>query len=230
MPPRLQFLNDALIDRIVDEAKIVLAEIGVAVEHADAVRLLKDHGATDDASGGRVRIPAELVDGAVASAPSSFRLFGVLGEPTHDFSGIEVHFTPASSAILVADITTGEARPPVTADYLTYAKVVSGLPGIHAQSTAIGWVERVLCIDERGRPALPLHLGNHMKGQRGLTRRLHAEHFDDSPFGYAAHSKSDIQCQRSRGNSFHLKDLGPISEPHDRSFAIRLLDLFESAL
>ncbi len=48
----------------------------------------------------------------------------------------QVHYTPASSAIQILDRDTGEARAPVTADYLTYAKVVAGLPGIQAQSTA----------------------------------------------------------------------------------------------
>lgn len=136
MQPRLRFLDDKLADRIIDEAKIVLAEIGVEIQDAEATALLAEHGASIDGKDGRVRITPEMVDGAVDSAPSTFSLFDVLGEKTHEFSGERVHFTPASSAIRILDSVSGEARVPVTADYLTYAKVVAGLPGIDALSTA----------------------------------------------------------------------------------------------
>ncbi len=136
MQPRLRFLDDKLADRIIDEAKIVLAEIGVEIQDAEATALLAEHGASIDGKDGRVRITPEMVDGAVDSAPSTFSLFDVLGEKTHEFSGERVHFTPASSAIQILDPVSGGARVPVTADYLTYAKVVAGLPGIDALSTA----------------------------------------------------------------------------------------------
>jgi len=136
MRPKLRFLEMELIDRIVDEARAVLAEIGVEIQDDEARALFVDHGAADGGPDGRVRITSEMIDQALQAAPSSFKLYNLLGERTHDFSGAAVHFTPASSAILVLDDVTGEARSPVTSDYLKYAKVVAGLPGIHAQSTA----------------------------------------------------------------------------------------------
>ena len=136
MQPRLRFLDDELADRIIDEAKIVLSEVGVEIQDPEAATLLSDHGASTEGADGRVRITPEMVDGAVDSAPSTFGLYDIQGDQTHEFSGERVHFTPASSAIRILDPVSGEAREPVTADYLTYAKVVAGLPGIDAQSTA----------------------------------------------------------------------------------------------
>ena len=136
MQPRLRFLDDELVDRIVDEAREVLAGVGVEVQHEGARELLLDHGASRGAGPDRVLIPGDLVDRAMATAPSSFELFDAAGERTHDFAGEAVHFAPASSAILVLDPATGEARPPTTADYVLYARVVAGLPGLAAQSTA----------------------------------------------------------------------------------------------
>ncbi len=136
MKPRVHFLDDDLIDRIIAEAKIVLAEIGVEVEDDEAKALLTGHGARVDDTDGRVHFPTDVVDGAMATAPSSFKLFDVMGDETHDFSGSVTHFTPASSAIMILDETTGKARTPRTVDYIRYAKVVAGLPAIHAQSTA----------------------------------------------------------------------------------------------
>lgn len=136
MTPRLRFLDDELADRIIAEATALLTGIGVEVLDAAAVDLLVGHGATLDPRDNRVLIGAGMVRDAVAAAPSSFDLFDVLGERTHEFAGAEVHFAPASSAISVLDPASGDARPPTTADYVTYARVVAGLPAIDAQSTA----------------------------------------------------------------------------------------------
>ncbi len=136
MRPRMRFLDDDLIDRIADEARTVLEVIGVEIQDAETAALLAEHGAVVGGADGRVRITGEMVDRAVAAAPAAFELFDVLGERTHDFSGETIHFAPASSAITVLDASSGEARAPVTSDYLRYAKVVAGLPGINAQSTA----------------------------------------------------------------------------------------------
>jgi trimethylamine--corrinoid protein Co-methyltransferase len=174
MRPKLRFLEDELIDRIVDEARTVLAEIGIEVQDPEAKGLLADHGGLVDAADGRVRITGEMVDRAVAAAPSSFELFDVLGQRTHDFSGAEVHFTPASSATLILDEVSGEARAPVTSDYLKYAKVVAGLPGLHAQSTAFIPSD----VDERISDAYRLFLSLSICEKPVVTGAFSAEGFE----------------------------------------------------
>lgn len=136
MRPEVRFLAGDAADRIIDEATAVLAEIGVEMQDQRARATLCDSGAVIDDGSGRVRIPEDMVGRALATAPDSFRLFDVAGEQTHDFSGERMHVAPASSAVNVLDPETREARPATTADYLTYARVVSGLDGIDAQSTA----------------------------------------------------------------------------------------------
>jgi trimethylamine--corrinoid protein Co-methyltransferase len=137
LKPRLQLLDDALIGRILDEARDVLARLGVEIHNEEVLALLADHGASVDRAAQRARIPGTLVDKALATAPEAIRLFDVLGNQTHDLSGTNVHFTPGSAAILVLDSATGSMRKPATADYVRYAKVVSGLANIAAQSTAL---------------------------------------------------------------------------------------------
>ena len=136
MRPTLRLLNDSLADRILAEARDILASLGVEIHHDGVLGLLADHGAEVDLASRRARLPATLVDRALASAPRSFRLFDRQGEPTHDFSGWNVHYTPGSAAIRILDGATGELRAPVTADYVRYAKLVAGLPHLAAQSTA----------------------------------------------------------------------------------------------
>ena len=137
MRPRLRLLDDALIDRILDEARDLLAHVGVEVHNDEAVSLLASHGAGVDEGGGRVRLPSAIVDAALRTAPSVVRLFDALGNPTHELTGDNVYFTPGSAAIHVLDGTSGRIRPPTTDDYVRYVKVVSGLKHIAAQSTAL---------------------------------------------------------------------------------------------
>ena len=137
MRPGLQLLDEALIDRILDEAHDVLATIGVEIHNDGVLALLADHGAPVDGTTRRVRMPAALIDEALANAPSAIRLYDVLGTQTHDLSGTNVHFTPGSAAILVLDSASGTMRTPTTADYVQHVKVVSCLANIAAQSTAL---------------------------------------------------------------------------------------------
>ena len=136
MRPRLRFLDDALVSRILDEARDLLATIGIEVHNEQATELLLAHGATKDARG-RVLLQAPLVDRALASAQRSVRLFDTLGGQTHELGGDAVYFTPGSAAIHVLDAAIGRIRLPTTADYVRYAKLVAGLRHIAAQSTAL---------------------------------------------------------------------------------------------
>ena len=137
MGPRLTFLDHALIERILAESRDLLATIGIEIHNDAVVELLGDHGAVVDRDRRHVRLPAEVVDTALGSAPRSFRLFDVLGRPTHDFSRGNVYFTPGSAAIHILDIESGQVRRPVTADCVRLAKLVAGLENIAAQSTAL---------------------------------------------------------------------------------------------
>jgi trimethylamine---corrinoid protein Co-methyltransferase len=135
--PRLRLLDDALIGRILDEARDLLVTLGLEVHNDAAVELFSSSGATLDPTTGRVRLPGPLVDRALRSAPRVVRLFDVLGRATHELAGDNVYFTPGSAAIHVLDDATGAIRPPSSDDYVRYAKLVAGLPNIAAQSTAL---------------------------------------------------------------------------------------------
>ena len=137
MLPRLRFLDEPLIDRILDEARDLLATLGVEIHNEAAVEILAAHGATLDGERRRVRISSALVDSSLCTAPRAVPLFDVLGNRTHDLAGDNVYFTPGSAAIHVLDEATGRIRPPATADYVRYARLVCGLPHIAAQSTAL---------------------------------------------------------------------------------------------
>jgi len=135
--PRLQFLDESLLEQILAEARDVLGKLGTEIHNEEIVSLLTDHGAEVDSKSGRVLLKPDLIDQALATAPASFSLYDVLGNPTHELGGGEVHFTPGSSAINVLDHDTGQVRRPATADYVRFTKLTSRLENIGAQSTAL---------------------------------------------------------------------------------------------
>ena len=136
MQPVLRLLDEALIERILDEARDVLATAGVEIHNPEVLDLLADRGVAVDRAARRARFGADLLERVRATAPGPFALYDVRGERTHDFGSGAVHFAPGSSAIRLLDPKSGELRPPTTADYVRYAKLVAGLPHLAAQATA----------------------------------------------------------------------------------------------
>ena len=70
----LRVWGDAACRKVHDATCRVLAETGIEVRHPRALELLRRAGA--QVSGTRARLPRDLVDQAVASAPRSFVLHG----------------------------------------------------------------------------------------------------------------------------------------------------------
>jgi trimethylamine--corrinoid protein Co-methyltransferase len=137
MRPILRLLDDTLIDRILAEARDILATLGVEIHNPGILALLADHGARVDREKCRAFLPGELVDNALKTSPRSFKLYDVYGRETHDLGGHNVYFTPGSAAINVLDLGTSAIRPATTADYIRYAKLVEQLPHISSQATAM---------------------------------------------------------------------------------------------
>jgi len=134
MRPKVSFLDQDLKTRIIDEARHLLCTLGVEIHNPDVLGLLGDHGAEVDTRRQNARLTDDLIDVALRTVPSGFKLYDVVGRQTHDLSGDKVHFTPSSAAINILD--EGTIRKPDTSDYVRYAKLMSGLDHIEAQSTA----------------------------------------------------------------------------------------------
>jgi trimethylamine--corrinoid protein Co-methyltransferase len=136
MRPILTFLTEELIQQILSEARDILCKLGIKVYDKELLSFLSNHGAHVDPKNLDVRFTDDIIDKALKTVPSSFKLYDVLGNVTHDFSGTKVFFTPASSALNILDHGKREMRRPETNDYVEYVKIVSQLEHIASQSTA----------------------------------------------------------------------------------------------
>ncbi|MGZ8515633.1 MAG: trimethylamine methyltransferase family protein, partial [Candidatus Limnocylindrales bacterium] len=136
MRPSLNMLGDELTARIVDEAKRVLAEVGMEIRGKEMRRRLLEHGLPLDASGARVLFPRDVVERAIADAPGSFVLYDRAGAPHADIGGDRVHFVPGSSGLKVLDHRTGETRLANSTDFVEYVRLADGLANIPYLATA----------------------------------------------------------------------------------------------
>lgn len=134
--PTINFLEDNLIEKIIFEARELLCKLGITLHNKDFLEVLSGYGATIDQDKNHVKFTNDIIDKALGSTPASFKLFDVLGNETHDFSGNNSYFTPGSAAINVLDNKTNEIRRPNTADFINFSKLMSGLKNIASTSTS----------------------------------------------------------------------------------------------
>lgn len=134
MRPKLELLDQSLIERILDEAFQLIREPGVRVAPY-AVELLRSAGASID--GDVARIPEALVRQALQTVPHGFFLYDRSGNPVVHYGGDDVHYDPGSSCLNILDAETQQMRPAQSRDLVRLVQVTEMLPQFAAQSTAV---------------------------------------------------------------------------------------------
>jgi len=137
MRPTLQILNDDVVSKVIDEGFQLLLDPGVRVHNQEALNLLAEAGAEVDSDSQIARIPERIVRQSLKTAPNEFHLYDRMGAPAVHYGGNNVQFDPGSAAISVLDSQTQRQRPPLTADFVRFVKLVEMLPQLDAQSTAM---------------------------------------------------------------------------------------------
>ena len=136
MRPKIRFLNDELILKIISEAKEILCTLGIEIHNNSILSLLSDSGTKTDMDKSHVVFTEDIINKSLKTIPHSFKLYDVNGNQTHDFSGHNIHFTPGSAALNILDPNSKQIRTPLTKDYIEYVKVINQLKNIASQSTA----------------------------------------------------------------------------------------------
>jgi len=136
MRPTIHSLDDELIHRILEDAKRIMAEVGVQVRGSELNRRLLDHGLKTDSSGERILFPPDVVDQAISDTPKSFALFDRDGNVHTEIGSNNVHYVPGSSALKILDHRSGETRLADSTDYIEYARLCDGLEHIAYLATA----------------------------------------------------------------------------------------------
>jgi trimethylamine--corrinoid protein Co-methyltransferase len=124
--PQFRMLSDDQVVEVHQATLEVLRRTGVRVEEPTAVEVFAKAGCWVD--GKRVRIPAQLVESAIQTAPSRVMLCDRQGEPAVALQGERAYFGTGSDTPHIVDAYTGERRRVVKQDVADLSRVLDGLP------------------------------------------------------------------------------------------------------
>ncbi|GAF78093.1 unnamed protein product, partial [marine sediment metagenome] len=141
MRPKLELLEQELVERIVAGAYELLWDPGVLVYREGALKLLAEGGAIVDFEKKIAKIPQNMIEEALKTAPASVDIYDLKGEVCLRLGQDNVYFYPGATALHLIDRVTDKYRLPVTEDLVRFIQVVEGLPQIDAQAGAL------LCTD-----------------------------------------------------------------------------------
>ena len=124
--PRLKVLNREQAVAIHEAALEILKTTGFRMEHSGALEMLADLGCSVS-EGNWVRLPFQLAEDAIKSAPKQITLYDQKGNEAMPLVNGNYFYGTGSDATFTIDIETGQRRRTVLKDVANFAKLVDGL-------------------------------------------------------------------------------------------------------
>jgi len=122
------FLSDAEKERIHKDSLRILADVGVRFPSAKALTILKAHGARVELSERIARIPREMVEQALKTAPKSFTLGARNKAFDFPLPSPWTGYTLDGEATFAVDFDTGQRRDGLTKDLIASLRIFEHLP------------------------------------------------------------------------------------------------------
>ncbi len=135
--PKLRLISDDQIRMVYEKALHILEHAGVKFESTEALKILRDHGATIDSEKHIAKITPEMVDQALTKTPSGFKLYNREGDPAAEICGNRSYFDPGSSVIKFMESDGATVRRTESQDLARISRVNDALDNISLQSTAV---------------------------------------------------------------------------------------------
>ena len=132
-------LTEIEIERIHQGALQVLAQTGVVIHDQTVLMLLDEAGCQVDRGdrdrARRARIPAQIIEEAVANAPPVITLYNRMGERAMVLGAGPLHARTSSGATGILDLDSDRRREPTCQDVADAARLADALPHVHGVST-----------------------------------------------------------------------------------------------
>ncbi|MEM1545591.1 MAG: trimethylamine methyltransferase family protein [Candidatus Methanomethylicia archaeon] len=127
---QIKILNKDQVLSIHNAILKIMSEIGVQIQHENALKILYDAGATVDFKKQVVKFPESLVMESIKKTPKSIRFCGRNSEEDFIVDSRKVFFGPCSGAPSIIDFETGERRAGRLSDMANVAKLCDALKNI----------------------------------------------------------------------------------------------------
>jgi trimethylamine--corrinoid protein Co-methyltransferase len=125
----LEYLSEEQMRDIHSAALEILQDCGTIIHHEKSIALLHQAGA-DVKDDRHVYIPGNLVESALASAPSKVSIYNRNGRPAMILEGRNVYYGTGSDCPYLLDSLTGERRDFLSGDVEQAVRLVDALPNI----------------------------------------------------------------------------------------------------
>ncbi len=125
---KINYMNDAQMDKILDAAYRVMEEVGLDVHYDVARDVFAKLGCKVD--GLRVYIPREITKKCIETAPKGITIYNRKGEEAMRLEGHNTYFGGGPTCPYFYDAVTGERRSSKKGDAAISAKVTDYLPNI----------------------------------------------------------------------------------------------------
>jgi trimethylamine---corrinoid protein Co-methyltransferase len=134
--PPIELLSTDEVEHIHESALVILREHGIRVLLSEAREILRSAGAVVDEESKLVRFEAELVEQAIATAPSSFDLIGRAPERTVTLGPGRLATVPVSSPPAVSDLDGGK-RVGNLADFRDLVRLTQHFDVLHVTGPCV---------------------------------------------------------------------------------------------
>lgn len=131
-------LDESEVEQIHAATLTVLQKTGIFVETDEALQIFAGAGAVVDFETKVVKIPPQLVEDAIASAPETILMAGRDLQKDRVLAPGRVYFTNFSEGVIIVDPFTGERRTPLKSDLANAARTVDYLDEIDVCEKAVG--------------------------------------------------------------------------------------------
>ena len=124
----MTMVSENQLDEIFEAALTVLSKTGFKMTHDEAKQICRSAGCQVDAD--LVRVPKNVVEQCIQTAPKGFSIYDRLGNPALDLSGRNSYYGCSTGSPYTLDAETGEIRSTRYKDLEIGALVSDALPNI----------------------------------------------------------------------------------------------------